>query len=467
MVLYENIRRVPVGARADERGLDDAFWTSNYTRGVQFLRTCWEDRSFTTLPALAEAFRHHMSEGAESALERSYATAALAKGRVVPSAMPTDLPPYLEMRRASLSAMGWPDNMDIPDDARVGVFKVAERDFVNGYEPGYYPGLAVHGSNRVVPLKHEPFVTRRAAVRAAVEEQKEFNLRSLVRGGTPTLQYRRVGFDWRAGESVSEAVLQSMFDFKCLEFGKTISASEQQTFIEALCDASFDLCSVLGASYWAASCFGRLGIAFGSQGRGAATGAAHFDAETWVMHLTKTRGGGALCHEYGHAFDAMLLELFFDKAKLPAGMLYLSDLMAMMHDTTGTYTMRDALLPLLKQQQASKILEPIDDLFENIFSRRREDSFFTRSEMVDLKQGVVYWAMPRELFARAFETFALDRLSAAGTTNDFLVRHVDEYIRDGEPLRASVFPQGYQRQELARQFDALNEQLNYLELWRT
>jgi hypothetical protein len=464
MVIYENLRQSPVLPRDGDQGLEKGFWVLHFRRGVLFFKAAWEDRSYTTLSSLAEAFRRFVSDGTVTELERSFASTAVKRGRVVPSTTPTDLPIYLQMRQASLASMGWPADMDIPDDAKVGVLKVADGMLVAGYEPGYYPGLAVRFSRRVVPLKHDPYATRRAAVRAAIEEQKDLNRRNLVRGGTPTLEFKRVGFDWRGGANVSESALQGMFDFKGLEFGKSITTSEQQTFIEALYDASFDLCSVLGTTYWAASCFGRLGVAFGSQGRGAATGAAHFDADTWLMHLTKTRGGGALCHEYGHAFDAMLLDALFDKSKLPAGVLYLSDLMAMKHDPTGTYTTRSALAPLIKKAQDAVILEPIDDLFENIFSRRREDSFFTRSEDIDLKQGAIYWSMPRELFARAFETFALDRLSAAGTFNDFLVRHVDEYRRDGEALRASVFPQGYQRRELARQFEAMADQLKYLDL---
>ncbi|QRD62657.1 hypothetical protein H8Z72_22715 (plasmid) [Xanthomonas citri pv. citri] len=464
MMVYDNLRRTPVPGKAGDGALDADFWAVQFVRGIRFFKDAWEARAYTKASALAAAFRRHMGEGVTSALEQRFATTAVAKGRVIPLATPTELPAHLEMRQASLAAMGWPSDMDIPDDAKVGVFKVAEDAPVGSYAPGYYPGMAVPGSRRVVPLMHEPFATRRAAIRAAIDEQKALNQRELVRGGTPTLEYRRLGYDWRAGASVSEAALLAMFDFGGLEFGKTITASEQQAFVEALYDASLDLCSVLGATYWAASCFGRMSIAFGSQGRGASGGAAHFDAETWLMHLTKTRGGGALCHEYGHALDAMLLDALFDKAKIPPGMLYLSDLMATHYEPTGTYTMHGALVPLLKQVKAAKILEPLDDLFENIFARRREDSFFTRSEAIDLQQGAVYWSMPRELFARAFETFALDRLQAAGTYNDFLVRHVDEYKRDGETLRMSVFPQGYQRQELARQFEIVADQLKYLEL---
>lgn len=462
MVVYDNLRRSPVHWREGDRGLTIDFWAEQYVRGVGFIRTAWETRSPHTLASLAQAFSRYMRDGLRSEVERSFATSAVSKGRVVPDSMPTDLPPHLLMRKSSLAAMGWPADMDIPDDAKVGVVKVDGA--IRGYERGYYPSLAVLGSNRVVPLRQEPFASRSGAIGAAIKEQKDLNQRNLVRGGTPTLVYRREGYDWRGGADVSEAVLVSMFDFKGLEFGKSITPAEQQSFVNALYDACMDLCSVMESSPHAASCFGRLGIAFGSQGRGAATGAATFDAETWQMHLTKSRGGGALCHEYGHTLDALLFDVLIDGDKVPPNAQYISDIMALHHDDSGTYTLTSAVLPLLKSSRNLRTLQLLDDLYENLFSRRREDSFFTRSEEMDYRQSCIYWSTPRELFARAFETYALDRLTTAGMYNDFLVRHVDNYRRESEGFADSIFPQGYQRLEFAQQFAKLHSELKLVDL---
>src|SRR5690606_35945318 len=178
----------------------------------------------------------------------------------------------------------------------------------------------------------------------------------------------------------------------------------------------------------------------------------------------KTRGGGALCHEFAHAFDAKLLDALMDRSKLPEGFQFLSDLMASYHDASGLYSMSQSLLPMLRSPYYQRPLQLIDDIFENIFSRRREDSYFSRSDAIDNNEGVVYLSQPRELFARAFETFALDKLKAKGFHNDFLVKHVDEYKTESSDHSGSIFPQGFQRRELSQLFSRLMSELRDVDL---
>lgn len=465
MVVYDNLRRTAVDWAAGQPAMSITFWQEQYRRGIEFFKLAWQNRTYTTMGALSRGFIRYMHAGLSSN-ESRYSTAAVAKGRVMPDGTPTDLPRYLQMRRRSLGAMGWPADMGIPDDAKVGVVKVNPGSGPRGYEAGFYPSLALLGTNRLVPLRHTPYASKRAAIRSAISEQKELNERNLVRGGTPTLEYHRVGVDWRQGGEVSDAVLLSIFGFKGLEFGKTITPSEKTGFVYALFDACMDLCNVLEASSPAASCFGRLGIAFGSQGRGASTGAATFDADSWQMHLTRTRGGGALCHEFGHALDAMMFDALVDRQKAPDGAQYISDIIAMHYDESGRYGIVTGVLPMMKSPMLTKgLLQRLEDLFENLFSRLRSDSLFNRSEEMDNKQGRgIYWSSPRELFARAFETFALDKLKSIGIFNDFLVRHVDSFKREGVGYECSIFPQGFQRIELAQQFAKLNDELRDVDL---
>lgn len=465
MVVYDNLRSAPAAGQSEDLGLSPDFWKTQYVRGVSFLRSAWELGEIASLSALGAALGGFMRSGCTNDAELKYATSAIAKGHIAPMRSPIELPPHLVMRQSSIAAMGWPADMDIPDTAKVGVVKVDASHPQHGYEHGYYPALALMGSNRLVPLKNEPSATRKTAIRAAVEEQLNLNYRNETRGGTPTLVFSRTGTDWRQGMQVKAAVLASMFEFKGMEFGKSITLGEQQSFMDALYDAAMDLCSIMRMPPAAASCFGRLGIAFGSQGKGAATGAATFDADTWQMHLTKTRGGGALCHEFGHAVDAMLLEVLFDDSKVPAQTQFVSDLMASHHDASGIYAISDALIPHLRSPYYKRVLLVIDDICENIFSRRRGDSYFCRSEEIDTQKGVIYWSQPRELFARAFETYALDKLTEQGTHNDFLVRHVDEYRRESEDFADSIFPQGFQRRELAGLFNRLFVELNGVDAW--
>lgn len=463
MSVYDNLRRAPV-TRPETDELTKGFWSRMYRSGVGFMRRAWETRQFHTADRLTRAFRASQESLATTEAERRFATAATAKGRLSPNASPTDFPANLRMRMMSLQAMGWPEDMEIPDDAKVGVLHVTAEKPVSGFSPGYYPALAVAGSGRVVPIRHDPYTSKAAAVRDATEELKTRLESALTKGGSPVLEYERVGPDWRGGQDVSEGHLLTVFNFKGLQFGSALTLGERQAFLNGLYDSAMDLCTLLQAPPLAASCVGRLGIGFASQGRGSATGAAHFDREQWLMHLTKTRGGGAFCHEFGHALDAMLLDALFDPALLPAETYFLSDLMASYYDETGCYTMSSGVTSMLKPGRHPVTVMGMDALFESLFSRKRKDSFFSRSDERDGNAGNHYWATPRELFARAFETFALDRMLAEDVQNEFLIRHVDGYIRDRDSHTDSIYPQGYQRQELASLFSAMLKQLTYLEL---
>lgn len=464
MVIYDNLRSSAPSQEPSELSLPPEFWTSQYVRGISFIRSAWECRQIQSLESLELALSRFMDGGCFSDQERRYATAAIAKGRIQAGISPLVLPPHLVMRLSSIEAMGWPTDMEIPDSAKVGVVKVDASNPKPGFKNGYYPVLASYGSNRLIPLKGAPSTTHKAAARDAVQEQYNLNYRNQARAGSPTLEFTRLGEDWRKGVPVSVAVLAAVFSFKGLEFGRSVLVHEQQSFMDALFDASMDLCSIIEMPLKAASCYGRLGIAFGSQGRGASTGSAHFDAETWQMHLTKTRGGGALCHEFGHAFDAMLLDALFDRSKLPEGFQFLSDVMASYHDPAGIYAMSDSLVPLLLSPYYKRALLVMDDICENIFSRRREDSYFSRSDAIDHNEGVVYLSQPRELFARAFETFALDKLKAQGFHNEFLVKHVDDFRSESSDNSSSIFPQGFQRRELSQLFSRLLVELRDVDL---
>ena len=51
-----------------------------------------------------------------------------------------------------------------------------------------------------------------------------------------------------------------------------------------------------------------LAIAFGARGRGNAL--AHYEQDLEVINLTKLRGAGSLAHEWGHALDHMIGQIY-------------------------------------------------------------------------------------------------------------------------------------------------------------
>lgn len=72
------------------------------------------------------------------------------------------------------------------------------------------------------------------------------------------------------------------------------------------------------------------------------------------------------------------------------------------------------------------------------------------------KESQGYWSSNREMFARAFDTYIEDKLSAAGTSSTFLTSHASKFHRkreDGTMIRA--YPVGEERQILNQKFDEL------------
>ena len=115
----------------------------------------------------------------------------------------------------------------------------------------------------------------------------------------------RAGKDHRQGRDVTPQEFQDQFGFRGGEFGKWVQQGkgdkERQAILNDAYDALMDLADLVGIPPKAISLNGTLGIAFGSRGSGWAS--AHFEPSNLVINLTKTRGAGALGHEWFHALD--------------------------------------------------------------------------------------------------------------------------------------------------------------------
>ena len=110
----------------------------------------------------------------------------------------------------------------------------------------------------------------------------------------------RVGPARRTGD-VTEEALRETFGFTGVNFGTWANQAERQAFVNAAYDSFMDLAEILGVPPLALSLNGTLGIAYGAQGGGKAS--AHFVPGYNEINLTKTKGAGALAHEWGHALD--------------------------------------------------------------------------------------------------------------------------------------------------------------------
>lgn len=125
------------------------------------------------------------------------------------------------------------------------------------------------------------------------------NLKREAKSGTPIP---------RQG-NVSEADLIELVPFRGIQYGNWATQAERQEMLNLAYDAMNDLALALGVSpqYLALPVIGSsasqcLGLALGARGRGG-NAAAHYEPSAHVINLTKTKGGGALAHEWMHAYD--------------------------------------------------------------------------------------------------------------------------------------------------------------------
>ena len=165
-------------------------------------------------------------------------------------------------------------------------------------------------------------------------------------------------------------------------------------------EALSDLARVLGWPERALSLGGRLGLAFGARGEGGPRRTrAHYEPLQRVIAISKPSGPGTLAHEWFHALDhhAMLTA---------GGHGYASEQKSGL--AAGT-----ALVDLIAA------LSAYGAAFGN-------GALAGRSARLDRRRprSKPYWSTMRELAARAFEAWVVDRLARLGVRNDYLVNFV-------------------------------------------
>jgi hypothetical protein len=99
-------------------------------------------------------------------------------------------------------------------------------------------------------------------------------------------------------------VMQKHFGFKEVEIGKSMADKFTKEHIRHFLGAMADLGDILDIDIASLNRRGGLSIAFASRGKGKAS--AHYEATRKIMNFTKTRGGGAVAHEYMHFIDNLI-----------------------------------------------------------------------------------------------------------------------------------------------------------------
>jgi len=197
--------------------------------------------------------------------------------------------------------------------------------------------------------------------------------------------YFRNGPNHRAGADVTFGDIVKIFDFQRIKIGRWVTASEQQIAANLFFDALCDLQLLLQVPAQVISLNGTLALSFGIGGRPGSC--AFYQPAGRLLALAKNAGGGSLAHEWFHAFDHYIATKMFeiDGAKHKfASKLWLQ------HQAIRPHPL-NALL-----ERAFRLMY-LDD------SGQQQSDFFKICRDYDQQASQLYYAMPEEMSARAFE----------------------------------------------------------------
>lgn len=295
----------------------------------------------------------------------------------------------------------------------------------------------------------------------------------------------RTGKDHRQGKDVTADEFLQAFGFRGVEFGNWVkqsgkNARERQDMLNDTYDAFMDLADVLNIPPEALSLNGRLGIGLGSRGSGSAN--AHFESVRHVINLTKTKGAGALAHEWFHALDNYFArqrgEPVFDgdqnefrrksyvTYQPEPTMVYkpsyekgrINRITKAEYDQRVKNNVIKADDWMLDPDHPQGIRPEVEKAFADIVHKLDESPMRSRSSIIDKGKSDGYWSRIIERGARAFETYVITSMADQGFRNDFLsnVVPVEEFARN--PDRYPYLTEAEQK-PINEAFDKLFETL--------
>jgi len=212
----------------------------------------------------------------------------------------------------------------------------------------------------------------------------------------------RSGFDFRDGRNITPEEFQKSFGLRGVEFGNWVSKSgERQELLNKSYDAFRDLAQILKIPTQAVSLEGSLGLGFGSRGSGGKDApSAHFEPVKNVINLTRKAGAGSLAHEWFHALD-----------------YYLSN---------------EKGHPLSESYSYAKVRPELKQAYQDLLKAIKSTEIIKRSRILDSKRTKAYWNTTREIAARTFESYIIEKLNQRGYSNDYLANIVGhkDYLND-------------------------------------
>lgn len=228
-----------------------------------------------------------------------------------------------------------------------------------------------------------------------------------------------------ANSPISFVDVRRRFGFRSIGVGRWVNRAEQARAAGQFYQALDDLMRVLTGTEALVSLRGELSFHYGIGGQPGV--AAHYSPATRCLALAKNAGPGSLAHEWFHALDHYLADKAF--AALPPGVFaskaWLAGYQPVAHPLNERLFACFAAVLLSADGQASS-------------------EQFQVSAQEDEARGHLYYSLPEECCARAFEAFVQD----AGLGNAFLVKGT----RATTEARQGLYPRGAQRERISGAF---------------
>lgn len=215
----------------------------------------------------------------------------------------------------------------------------------------------------------------------------------------------RVGADHRNGGDVTPQQFGDTFGFRGVQFGNYVEQGRRQQDLNEAYDALMDLAGVLNLPPRALSLNGELGLAFGARGKGAAgrgkghTPKAHYESGNIVINLTKREGAGSLAHEWWHSLDN-----YFSRARGEG----------------------DRFLTETPYKRGEGVRPEVVEAFNQVNRAIKQTRLKQRASILDKTRSKEYWSTGREMSARSFESYVIEKLKDNEQSNDYLANIVSE-----------------------------------------
>jgi len=299
----------------------------------------------------------------------------------------------------------------------------------------------------------------------------------IINQGIPLSYIKRIG--GLAIKDISTKSVLDIFGFKSVEFGNSLKDVEAKEHIRHFLASMSDLAEILNIDIKALNKLGGLSISFASRGSGRAS--ATYLSGRSIINITRSKGDGAIAHEWSHYLDNTLtligrggISLDFGtdsatnsnpkvlNAKVNQKLKAIIDFFHNGFDLTPKITQvfsaveREVSPSYYSRSGKGNSIEILGTIEETIAHFQNDNyeaammgyrypslqkSYYgyiihkhglTEYEVplkintsayyyYSAQIGSKYWIKPVELFARAWETFIYDKLHRAGRTNNYLV----------------------------------------------